>query len=195
MPEETRSYLALMANGKNETPHSWSLKISGATVFSSAGYITEEGARNSIEKVKKISQDRTKFIVFEDTFELHDIDGILLGKSIKYATLQELENAIRIFHALMHSSSIIKCDEEDENKSHVFTIYMSGEAHEWNKATISFQEAVIELFGSYDARPEISYTVGYKYKKTDGQYTSMTEGAVVDVKNKMRFEIDKTDRS
>ncbi len=195
MHDERNSYIALNDAGSNEAPHSWSLKISGATIFSSVGFVTEEGVRNCIKKTQELSRERSKFIIVDNTFEFHDEDSSVLGKSIQFTSADEMEKAIHVFHGQMQSSSIISSNDSDEEKHHTFTIFISGEEHQWNKKTISFEEVVIEFFGSYDNNPQISYTVEYKYKKTDGQYTSMAAGDVVEVKNKMRFEVDKTDRS
>ncbi|UFH58343.1 multiubiquitin domain-containing protein [Sulfurovum mangrovi] len=194
MQNVKKSYIALYVAEGNDTPYSWNLEVNGTTIFSSTAYVTEEGVRNSIEQVKQISHDHSKYIIVDNTFELHD-DGFLLGKSISYNSGEALDNAIHEFNALMKSSSIIAGSDNGEEEHRSFSIFISGEEYEWNKKTISFEEAIITFFGTYDNRPAVSYTVGYKYKKTDGQYTSMTEGEVIDVKNKMRFEIDKTDRS
>lgn len=189
-----KSYIALYVAVGNDTPYSWSLEVNGTAIFSSAVYVTEEGARNSIEKVKQISHDRNNYIIVDNAFELYD-DGSLLGKSISYNSEEALDGAIHEFNALMKSSSIIAGSDKGKEEHHTFSIFINGTEYEWNKKTISFEEAIIAYFGNYDNRPTVSYTAGYKYKKTDGQYTSMTQGDVVEVKNKMRFEIDKTDRS
>lgn len=195
MQKEKTSCIALYEEKGNEAPFNWNLEVNGTTIFTSTSFVTEEGVHNCIDKTKQISSDRAKYIISENMFELHD-DGVSLGESISYGSKEELNQAVNEFDEILKNSSVIvgknKIKEEDHHK---YTIYISGEEYDWNKKTISFEEAIILFFGSYDDRPEVSHTVGYKYKKTDGQYTSMNQGDVVEVKNKMRFEVDKTDRS
>lgn len=65
----------------------------------------------------------------------------------------------------------------------------------WLKRTINFEEVVILAFGSYDPNPQKVYTVNYSGGPEPKPEGSMVKGSVVNVKDKMNFDVSATNQS
>lgn len=65
----------------------------------------------------------------------------------------------------------------------------------WEKKTITFEEVVILAFGSYDPNPQKIYTVNYSGGVEPKPEGSMVKAAVVNVKDKMNFDVSATNQS
>lgn len=65
----------------------------------------------------------------------------------------------------------------------------------WEKRQISFEEVVILAFGNYDPNPNRVYTVSYSNGPRPKPEGTMVRGEIVNVKNKMNFDVSATDRS
>lgn len=75
------------------------------------------------------------------------------------------------------------------------TIIINARPHLWREVNISFEQLIVLAFGSYDNNPNKGYTVTYSRgwePKTEG---TMVRGSVVNVKNKMIFDVTATDKS
>jgi hypothetical protein len=84
--------------------------------------------------------------------------------------------------------------EKDDDKKELI-IFVNAEEKKWHEKTISFEQVVSLAFGGYEENPDITYTVTYKKgidKKPEG---SLTKGQSVHVKDKMRFNVTKTNKS
>ena len=75
------------------------------------------------------------------------------------------------------------------------TLYMNGRSIEWYKPRISFEEAIILAFGSYDASPSIAYTVSYFDGPRGFSEGKLTRGHSIPVKDGEKINADRTDRS
>jgi len=65
----------------------------------------------------------------------------------------------------------------------------------WAKQTISFEEVVIQAFGSYDPNPNKVYTITYDRGPHQNPEGSMVRGDILVVKNKMVYNVTATDKS
>lgn len=82
---------------------------------------------------------------------------------------------------------------EDNNRKHILIV--NGRDKTWSEKEISFENAVILAFGSYDANPNKVYTVTYDRGPHQNPEGSMVFGDVVFTKNKMIFNVTATDKS
>lgn len=74
-------------------------------------------------------------------------------------------------------------------------IVVNGREKVWNEKEISFEQVVTLAFGSYVENDQIVYTVTYKRGEGSKPEGSMVKGDVVKVKDKMIFNVTKTDKS
>jgi hypothetical protein len=84
--------------------------------------------------------------------------------------------------------------EKDDDKKEL-TIFVNAEEKKWQEKTISFEQVVALAFGNYEENPDITYTVTYKKgidKKPEG---TLTKGQSIHIKDKMRFNVSKTNKS
>jgi hypothetical protein len=65
----------------------------------------------------------------------------------------------------------------------------------WKEKTISFEQLVVLAFGSYDNNPNTGYTITYSKGMEPKPEGTMVKGSVVNVKNKMIFDVTATDKS
>ncbi len=65
----------------------------------------------------------------------------------------------------------------------------------WVKRIITFEEVVILAFGSYDPNPQKVYTINYSGGVEPKPEGSMVKGSVVQVKDKMNFDVSATNQS
>jgi len=75
------------------------------------------------------------------------------------------------------------------------TIVVNGTPHEWNKHTICFEDVVKHAYGAYDPNPNIVYTVTYDRGPKENPEGSMVKGDCVCIKDKMIFNVTRTDKS
>jgi hypothetical protein len=76
-----------------------------------------------------------------------------------------------------------------------FTIIVNAREKVWKERTISFEQVVTLAFGSYDSNPNKGYTVTYCKGLEPKSEGTMVKGSIVDVKNKMIFDVTATDKS
>ena len=76
-----------------------------------------------------------------------------------------------------------------------FIIIVNARQKPWKKNTISFEEVIIQAFGSYDNNPNKGYTVTYSRGWEPKPEGTMVKGSIVRVKNKMIFDVTATDKS
>ncbi|MFA6447240.1 MAG: multiubiquitin domain-containing protein [Patescibacteria group bacterium] len=81
---------------------------------------------------------------------------------------------------------------EDHDKS--VTIIVNAREKEWNKKEISYQEVVVLAFGEYIENENTEYTVAYSKAHGNANGT-LTKGENVKVKERMVFNVNKTDKS
>lgn len=82
-----------------------------------------------------------------------------------------------------------------KEKSRDFKIIVNASVKDWDQKTISFEQVVVLAFGSYDNNPNKGYTVTYSRGKDPKPEGTMIKGSVVNVKNKMIFDVTATDKS
>ena len=80
-------------------------------------------------------------------------------------------------------------------KSKEFKIIVNAREKAWNKSTISFEQVIVLAFGSYDNNPNKGYTVTYSKGPKSNIEGTMVKDSVVNVKNKMIFDVTATDKS
>lgn len=91
------------------------------------------------------------------------------------------------------NKEIEKENEKDDKKE--FIIFVNAEEKKWHDKTISFEQVAELAFGKYENDEAITYTITYKKgidKKPEG---SLTKGQSVHVKDKMRFNATRANRS
>jgi hypothetical protein len=76
-----------------------------------------------------------------------------------------------------------------------FTIIVNAREKVWKERTISFEQVVILAFGAFDCNPNKGYTVTYCKGVDPKPEGTMVRGSVVNVKNKMIFDVTATDKS
>lgn len=82
-----------------------------------------------------------------------------------------------------------------EQKKKMITITVEGTQHEWRKGDISYADVVTLEVPDYPQHTDIIYTVTYKRgdgKKPEGV---LAPGALVKVKEGMRFYVSETGQS
>ena len=82
-----------------------------------------------------------------------------------------------------------------KEKDFKVTLIVNGRPKVWDKKTITFEQAVILAFGSYDPNPNKVYTVTYDKGPHENPEGSMVKGETVFVKEKMIFNVTATDKS
>lgn len=75
------------------------------------------------------------------------------------------------------------------------TIIVNGTPKEWDKHTICFEDVVKLAYNTYDPNPNIVYTVTYDRGPKENPEGSMVKGDCVCVKDKMIFNVTRTDKS
>jgi hypothetical protein len=76
-----------------------------------------------------------------------------------------------------------------------FTIIVNAREKIWKERTVSFEQVVTLAFGSYDNNPNKGYTVTYCKGLEPKPEGTMVRGSIVDVKNKIIFDVTATDKS
>jgi hypothetical protein len=77
----------------------------------------------------------------------------------------------------------------------VKVLIINGRPRDWAEKTISFEQVVILAFGTYDNSPNKVYTVTFSEGPMSKPEGTMIKGSVVEVKNKMVFNVTATDKS
>ena len=86
-----------------------------------------------------------------------------------------------------------KNDAPGQNKE--FTIIINAREKMWLEKTINFEEVIMLGYGVFDNNESAAYTVAYNRGEDKKPEGSMVIGDVVHVKNKMIFNVTKTNRS
>lgn len=84
--------------------------------------------------------------------------------------------------------------DRDEKQKEV-TIIVNTREKTWEKKDISYQEVIILAFGEYVDNELIVYTVTYAKGEDAKREGSLVKGQSVKVKNRMVFNVSKTDKS
>lgn len=82
-----------------------------------------------------------------------------------------------------------------KDKNFKITLIINGRPKPWAEKTITFEQAVILAFGTYDPNPNKVYTVTYDRGPHQNPEGSMVKGEKVFVKDKMIFNVTATDKS
>lgn len=90
--------------------------------------------------------------------------------------------------------------EEENNKillknKHEITIFVNGEEKIVKKEKISYEEVIILAYGSYDSSERVTYTVTYYKGHSHNPNGVLVKGQSVMVKEGMRINVTKTNRS
>lgn len=80
-------------------------------------------------------------------------------------------------------------------KSTEFIIIVNTREKVWKENTISFEQVILFAFGSYDDNPNKSYTVTYCKGLEPRPEGTMVRESVINVNNKMIFDVSATDKS
>lgn len=80
-------------------------------------------------------------------------------------------------------------------KTKEFIIIVNAREKAWSEKTISFEHVVTLAFGSYDNNPNKGYTVTYSRGMEPKPEGTMVKGSIINVKNKMVFDVTATDKS
>ncbi len=76
-----------------------------------------------------------------------------------------------------------------------FIIIVNTREKVWKEKTISFEQVIILAFGVYDNNPNKGYTVTYCNGIEPKSEGTMVRGSVVNINNKMIFDVSATDKS
>lgn len=82
-----------------------------------------------------------------------------------------------------------------ELEHHRVEIFVNGEKKEWDRPEISFREVVILFYGAYDEAETVTYSVDYSHGPKGHEKGILDPGQSVPVINKMRFRVQKANRS
>ena len=74
-------------------------------------------------------------------------------------------------------------------------LIVNGREKSWDEKTITFEQAVVLAFGSYDSNPNKVYTVTYDRGPIKNEEGSLVKGETIFVKNKMILNVTATDKS
>jgi hypothetical protein len=86
-------------------------------------------------------------------------------------------------------------ENKENNKDKEFTIQVNARDKLWTEKTISFDQVVILAFGEISSDPNVSYSITYKKGDNNKPEGIMVKGDEVKVKDGMRFNATKTNRS
>jgi len=83
----------------------------------------------------------------------------------------------------------------EELEHHKIELFVNGERKEWNKPSISYREVVILFYGVYEDSETVGYSVDYSHGPEGHREGILDPGQSVPVINKMRFRVQKANRS
>lgn len=75
------------------------------------------------------------------------------------------------------------------------TIIVNTHEHEIDAKEVSYEGVVGLAFGSIDDDPQITYTVTYRRGRGPKPQGTLTEGETVRIKERMIFDVTRTDQS
>jgi len=93
----------------------------------------------------------------------------------------------------MNQANDSKGEASTEKKE--YDIIVNAREKKWFEKKISFEQVVVLAFGIYEPNGSTSYTVTYKRGEDSKPEGSMVPGDVVPVKDKMIFNVSKTNKS
>lgn len=82
-----------------------------------------------------------------------------------------------------------KSEEQVQERTKDYTIFVNTREHTWTDKEISFEQVIILHYGSISNDPKVIYTVTYKKGHGDKPEGSMVKGTIIKVKNEMRFNV------
>lgn len=85
--------------------------------------------------------------------------------------------------------------EKFVSKKVSFCLFVNAEEFVWQSPTISFEEVVNLAYGKYNPNPAEAYTVKYKDGLQPTPTGKMSKGSIVQVKDKMKFNVTETGQS
>lgn len=92
--------------------------------------------------------------------------------------------------------NIERVKEEIEHLEHpVIELFVNGERKEWHKKNILYREVVALFYGEYEDVDTITYSVDYTHGPKGHEEGILNPGQTVPVINKMRFRVQKANRS
>lgn len=77
----------------------------------------------------------------------------------------------------------------------LFTIFVNSKPKPWSEKKISYDQVIILAFGEISTDPNVRYTVTYSRGHSDKPQGTMVQGDVVTVKNEMKFDVTRTNKS
>lgn len=83
---------------------------------------------------------------------------------------------------------------KEKEERHSVEIYVNSRPKTWDKKEISYEEVIVLAFGSCDSSDRIEYTVAW-ILKNENKSGTLVKGTSVKVKQDMRFNVKRTDRS
>lgn len=86
-------------------------------------------------------------------------------------------------------------DEIEQLEHNVIELFVNGERKEWHKKEISYREVVLLFYGEYEDVETITYSVDYTHGPEGHREGILNPGQTVPVINKMRFRVQKANRS
>lgn len=91
------------------------------------------------------------------------------------------------------SNETQKIDKDDEKWD--VLIYVNTVEKPWTEKFITFEQVVVLAFGQIENNPDVTYTVTYKRGDDHKPEGSLVKGEKVRVKDKMRFNATRANRS
>lgn len=88
-----------------------------------------------------------------------------------------------------------KDQSSGQENSHNNMIFVNGREFNWRDKEISFVQVIELAFGSYDTSPSAAYTMAFKRGRGNKPEGVLTYGESVKVKDKMIFNVTRTDKS
>ena len=85
--------------------------------------------------------------------------------------------------------------DETEEQSKEFDIIVNAREKKWFEKKISFEQVIVLAFGIFETNESTSYTVTYKRGEDKKPEGSMVNGDTISVKDKMIFNVSKTNKS
>jgi len=91
-------------------------------------------------------------------------------------------------------SNVLEKEEKKDDKKDL-VIIVNAEEKVWHDKTISFEQLAAIAYGSYEDNEAITYSITYKRGMGNKPEGSLTKGQSVQVKDKMIFNVTRTNRS
>lgn len=92
--------------------------------------------------------------------------------------------------------NIERIKEDLEHLEHPeIELYVNSEPKKWDKKEISYREVIILFYGEYEDVDTITYSIDYSHGPEGHREGILKKGQSVPVINKMRFRVQKANRS